>query len=156
MQMLRFCSYHLPRIVLAGVFIYSGSVKLLDVKEFAILVSQYDLVPEVLLAPVAIGLPALEVLAGIGLLLEVPGVLATITAMLVMFCTVLWYGILRDLDIDCGCFSTAELRGQDSLRQALYRDFVLIALCGNLFLHRFLRLRQAVNSSWRKNFRLFI
>lgn len=156
MKMLRLCSYHLPRIILGGVFIYSGGVKLLDVKGFAALISQYGLVPEALLAPVAIGLPVLEVLAGVGLLLEVPGALGAIFAMLLMFCTVLWYGILKDLDIDCGCFSTAELRGQAGLRQALYRDFVMIAVCGNLFLHRFLRLKQAMSCGWRKNFRLFI
>ncbi len=138
----RRCFYHLPRIILGGIFIYSGVVKLADVKGFARLISQYDLVPEQLLPPVAIGLPALELLAGIGLLFEIPGALAAIFSMLVMFCTVLWYGILKDLDIDCGCFSTAELKGHDSLRQALYRDFVMIAVCGNLFLYRLLRVRR--------------
>lgn len=156
MKMLRFCSYHLPRIVLSGVFIYSGGVKLLDVKGFAAMISQYGLVPDALLAPMAIGLPALEVLAGVGLLLEVPGALAAISAMLVMFCIVLWYGILKDLDIDCGCFSTAELRGQASLKQALYRDFVMIALCGNLFFCRFQRLKLLLRDGWRKNFKSFI
>lgn len=156
MKILRFCSYHLPRIVLGGIFIYSGVVKLLDVKGFAALVSQYGLVPEALLAPLAIGLPALEVLAGVSLLFEVPGALGAIFAMLLMFCSVLWYGILKDLDIDCGCFSTAELQGQASLRQALYRDFVMIAVCGNLFLHRFLRLKQTLGEGWRKNIRIII
>jgi hypothetical protein len=89
-----------------------------------------------LLAPVAIGLPLLELLAGIGLLFEIPGALSAIFGMLLMFCFVLWYGILKDLDIDCGCFSTEELKGQDSLRQALYRDLVMIAVCGHLFLYR--------------------
>lgn len=156
MKMLRILSYQLPRILLGGVFIYSGGVKLLDVRGFASLVSEYGLVPEALLAPVAFGLPVLEVLAGVGLLLEVPGALSAISAMLIMFCTVLWYGILKDLDIDCGCFSTAELRGHAGLRQALYRDFVMIALCGNLFLHRFFRLKRAGSGGWRKNLSLLI
>lgn len=149
-------SYHLPRVGIAGIFIFSGFIKLADVKGFAHLISQYDLVPEPLLAPLAVGLPALELLAGLALLFEVPGALSAIFAMLIMFCTVLWYGILKDLDIDCGCFSTAELRGQAGLRQALYRDFVMIALCGNLFLHRFFRVKQAVSSGWWNNLRLFI
>lgn len=156
MKISKLLCYHLPRIALGGIFIYSGVVKLADVKGFASLISQYDLVPDLLLAPLAIGLPGLELLAGIALLFEIPGALSAIFAMLLMFCTVLWYGILKDLDIDCGCFSTVELQGQDSLRQALYRDFVMIALCGNLFLYRLLRLKQAVNSGWRKNIRLLI
>jgi uncharacterized membrane protein YphA (DoxX/SURF4 family) len=153
---IKLLSYHLPRIALGGIFIYSGIIKLADVKGFANLISQYDLVPEQLLAPVAIGLPGLELLAGMALLFEIPGALATIFAMLLMFCTVLWYGILKDLDIDCGCFSTKELQGQDSLRQALYRDFVMIAVCGGLFLYRFLCLKREQRIGLLMNFRKII
>ena len=145
MNLGKLCFYHLPRIILGGLFIYSGIIKLTDVHGFAVLISQYDLVPELLLAPVAIGLPMLELLAGIGLLFEIPGALSAIFGMLLMFCFVLWYGILKNLDIDCGCFSTEELKGQDSLRQALYRDLVMIAVCGHLFLYRL-----RAKSSWRK------
>lgn len=132
-------------MALSGVFIYSGVVKLFDVKGFAVLISEYGLVPSELLAPVAIGLPLFEVLAGVALLFEIPGALTAIFSMLLMFCAVLWYGILKNLNIDCGCFSTAELAGQESLRQALYRDFVMIAICGLLYLYRFLRLKRSCN-----------
>lgn len=135
-------SYRLLRIILGGIFIYSGAVKLMDVKGFARMISLYDLVPEQFLAPVAITLPAVELLAGIGILFEIPGALSAIFAMLIMFCTILWYGILQNLDIDCGCFSTEELKGQDSLRQALYRDFIMIAACCYLYLYRFLRFKR--------------
>jgi len=142
-----FWSYHLLRVLMGGIFIYSGAVKLLDVKGFARMISLYELVPDQLLAPVALGLPALELLAGIGILFEIPGALSAIFAMLIMFCSILWYGILKDLDIDCGCFSTAELKGQNSLRQALYRDFVMIAGCCYLYLYRFLRIRRELGAS---------
>jgi uncharacterized membrane protein YphA (DoxX/SURF4 family) len=145
-------SYRLLRIFMGGIFIYSGVVKLLDVKGFARMISLYDLVPEQLLAPVAIGLPSLELIAGIGILFEIPGALSAIFAMLIMFCTILWYGILKNLDIDCGCFSTAELKGQDSLRQALYRDFVMIAGCCYLYLYRFLRTRREQGTGVRVKF----
>jgi len=141
-----FWSYHLIRVLMGGIFIYSGAVKLLDVKGFARMISSYDLVPDQLLAPVAIGLPGLELLAGIGILFEISGALSAIFAMLLMFCSILWYGILKDLDIDCGCFSTAELKGQNSLRQALYRDFVMIAGCCYLYLYRFLRIRRELGA----------
>jgi uncharacterized membrane protein YphA (DoxX/SURF4 family) len=150
MRLSKLCSYHLPRIILGGLFIYSGIIKLTDVTGFAALISEYDLVPEVLLAPVAICLPTLELLAGIGLLFEIPGALSAIFGMLLMFCFVLWYGILANLDIDCGCFSTEELKGQDSLRQALYRDFVMIAVCGHLVLCRFLRARREKKACWKR------
>lgn len=134
-------SYRLLRFALAALFIYSGAVKLADVKGFAAMVSQYQLVPDQFLAPVAYGLPAIELAAGIGLLFEVPGALSAIFGMLLMFITILWYGILKNLDIDCGCFSTEELKGHDSLRQALYRDFVMVFTCGYLYLFRYRRSR---------------
>jgi uncharacterized membrane protein YphA (DoxX/SURF4 family) len=149
-------SYLLLRFCIAGIFIYSGVIKLLDVKGFANMVSQYGLVPEPLLAPVAIGLPVIEVLAGIGLLFEIPGALTAISGMLVMFIGILWYGVLRDLDIDCGCFSTEELKGQDSLRQALYRDFVMAAVCCYLYVCRFLRIKRGQDLEARVRFKKFI
>jgi uncharacterized membrane protein YphA (DoxX/SURF4 family) len=141
---------------MGGIFIYSGAVKLLDVKGFARMISLYELVPDQLLAPVAIGLPALELLAGIGILFEISGALSAIFAMLIMFCSILWYGILKDLDIDCGCFSTAELKGQNSLRQALYRDFVMIAGCCYLYLYRLIRIRRELGAGVPVKFRKII
>jgi uncharacterized membrane protein YphA (DoxX/SURF4 family) len=139
-------AYRILRVIIGGVFIYSGAVKVLDVKGFARMVSQYNLVPDQLLAPVAYGLPIVELLAGFGLIFEIPGTLTAISGMLVMFIGILWYGILKNLDIDCGCFSTEELTGQDSLRQALYRDLAMIAVCGYFYLYRIVRIRRTQSS----------
>lgn len=135
-------SYRLLRFALGGLFIYSGAVKLTDVKGFAAMVSQYQLVPDRFLEAVAYGLPLIELAAGLGLLFEVPGALSAIFGMLLMFITILWYGILKDLDIDCGCFSMEELKGQNSLRKALYRDFVMVFVCCYFYLYRLLRIRR--------------
>ena len=61
-------SYRILRFIIGGIFIYSGAVKLADVKGFARLITQYNLVHDQLLAPVAVGLPVIELLAGVGLL----------------------------------------------------------------------------------------
>ena len=71
-----------------------------------------SLVPEPLLPFVAVGLPLIEVLAGLGLLFDIRGSLTTISGLLAMFVFVLWYGILKDLDVDCGCFGPEDLAGQ--------------------------------------------
>ncbi len=117
----------LVRFFLGSVFIYAGLSKLLDPKAFARVLSQYDLIPEGLLAPVSIGLPALEFLAGLGLIFAIRGSLSIIFGLLITFVIVLWYGILNNLNIDCGCFSPEEIKGYTSLRHALYRDIVMIA-----------------------------
>src|SRR4030043_1909943 len=117
----------LVRFSLGSIFIYAGFSKLLRPKTFARVLSECDLIPEGLLAPVSIGLPALEFLAGLGLIFAIRGSLSIIFGVLITFVIVLWYGILNNLNIDCGCFSPEEIKGYASLQHALYRDIVMIA-----------------------------
>jgi uncharacterized membrane protein YphA (DoxX/SURF4 family) len=124
------------RLGLAILFIYGGISKLIDPKAFAGVLSKYDLVPEVLLPVVAVGLPLLETLAGIGLALDVRGSLTVITALLGLFVVVLWYGVLNGLMVDCGCFGAGEAAGLDSLKGAFYRDLVLLGVAAFLFFAR--------------------
>lgn len=121
------------------IFVWAGAIKLGDPKTFAEILSAYELVPESLLIPMAIGLPGLEVIAGLGLIFDVKGSLGFIFGLLITFIIVLWFGILKDLEIDCGCFSTGDLKEQDSLRSALYRDMVMIVGVFYLFWHRTVR-----------------
>jgi uncharacterized membrane protein YphA (DoxX/SURF4 family) len=122
-------------------FVWAGMVKLADPDGFAKIISGYALVPEGLLIPVAIGLPALEVVAGLGLIFDVRGSLGVIFGLLVMFVFVLWFGILKDLDIDCGCFAPADLRQHSALRSAMYRDLGMMA--GVLYLFWWRRATQS-------------
>ena len=121
--------YKLTRWILGGVFIYAGSTKLLEPKIFAVLIEAYGLVPESLLMPIAVVLPALEVTAGIGLLFDIEGSLAVIAGLLVLFTAILGYGILMGLDVDCGCFGPEDPEAEafHSLRLSLYRDLIMFA-----------------------------
>jgi len=124
------------RWALGAVFLYAGLVKLLDPSGFAGIIARYGLLPEPLLPWAALGLPALEVLAGVGLTLDVKGSLSLLTALLLLFAAVLWWGVLAGLDIDCGCFSTSELAEHDALRSSLYRDLMMLAAAAYLYLWR--------------------
>ena len=104
--------YHFLRLALACIFIYAGFIKLLDPRAFAHAIAQYDLMPEGLLPLVAVGLPALELLAGLGLICEVRGSLTIIAVLLLIFLVILGYAVWQNLDIDCGCFTADELDAQ--------------------------------------------
>ncbi|MFZ5448700.1 MAG: DoxX family protein [Thermodesulfobacteriota bacterium] len=137
--------YHFLRLALAGIFIFAGVIKLFDPKAFARAIAQYDLVPEGLLPLVAIGLPALEVLAGLGLMLEIRGSLTIITALLFVFLVILGYAVWQNLDIDCGCFTADELDAQHNVRTALWRDLIMIG--ATLFLY-WRRRSRPIQSLW--------
>lgn len=120
--------YRIVRFALAAVFIYGGVIKLFDPKAFAATISTYDLVPEALLPVVAIGLPIIEAIAGVALIFNWIWGLHLITALLAMFVFILGYGILGDLNVDCGCFGAEDLNKQAGLRTAFYRDLILIGI----------------------------
>ena len=112
---------------LALVFLYAGILKLADPEAFAVIIGAYGLVPEAMLMFVAIVLPAIEVLAAVGLIGDLRGSLATIAVLLTVFIVVLGYGLWMGLDVDCGCFGPEdpESRAYAGIRPALYRDFIL-------------------------------
>ncbi len=120
--------YRVIRVALAVLFIYGGIVKLFDPKAFAATISSYELVPEMLLPVVAVGLPLVETIAGLALAFDRPWGLHWIAGLLALFIFVLGYGILGDLNVDCGCFGAEDLDKQASLRGAFYRDLILIGV----------------------------
>ena len=128
--------YHFLRLSLAGIFIYAGFIKLLDPRAFAHAIAQYDLIPEGLLPMVAVGLPALELLAGLGLIGEVRGSLTVIALLLLIFLVVLGYAVWHNLDIDCGCFTLDELDAADHVNTAFWRDLMMIAATLYLYWRR--------------------
>lgn len=132
--------YRMVRMALAALFIYAGVIKLLDPKAFAAIISAYDLVPEALLPLAAIGLPLFETIAGVALLADRPWGLHLTTGLLVLFVFVLGYGILGELDVDCGCFGAEEADKRAALRAAFYRDLLLIfVVAPYLYLSRRIR-----------------
>jgi uncharacterized membrane protein YphA (DoxX/SURF4 family) len=120
--------YQLLRWSLGGIFIYSGITKLITPASFAVLIDAYGLVPEILLMPVAVLIPVLEVLAGAGLLVDLRGSLAVITGLLLLFVAILGFGIWMGLDVDCGCFGPEdpEAKAFHGLSAALYRDIAML------------------------------
>ena len=133
--------YRLCRWTLGGIFIYAGGTKLLEPEIFAVLIDAYGIIPEGLLIPMAIGLPLLEVIAGIGLLFDIRGSLALITGLIVLFMVVLGYGIWMGLDVDCGCFSPEDPESEafHGLRLSLFRDLIMMA--GVIFMYGWRRYR---------------
>jgi uncharacterized membrane protein YphA (DoxX/SURF4 family) len=139
----------LIRLGMGVVFVYSGISKLWAPKVFSKILSRYDLIPDPLLPVVAVVLPILELLAGIGLILAIRGSLSLLFSLLLLFSGVLWYGILNDLNVDCGCFSAEDLKGQAGLWQALYRDLILMAAAIFLFFSRWRQVGRKDNLSFR-------
>ena len=145
------CLYHLLRLALGCLFIYAGLIKLADPRAFAHAIAQFDLAPDQLLPLLAVGLPALELLAGVGLILERRGSLTAIAVLLGLFLLALSYAVLMEMDIDCGCFTVDELNAKTSVKTALVRDLFMAAALGFLFWQRRRGACRASNSEPENN-----
>jgi uncharacterized membrane protein YphA (DoxX/SURF4 family) len=116
------------RWVLSAAFLYAGTIKLLDPDSFAVLIRDYGLLPPPLVYPVALLLPAIEVIAAIGLFLNIKGSLTSIAFLVLFFIGILSYGIWMGLDVDCGCFGSEspENAAYQQLRVAIFRDVLMM------------------------------
>jgi len=131
--------YHLIRVLLSATFLWSGISKLMDPTEFALIIDGYGLMPDAWILPLAIALPLLEMVFGLGLLLDIRGSLAVITGLLMLFIAILSYGIWLGLDVDCGCFGPEdpEAKAFHGLWSALVRDIIMMLGIFYLYYQRF-------------------
>jgi Methylamine utilisation protein MauE len=82
--------------------------------------------PKSALPVLAIGLPLIELIAGLGAAAGRRDSFHVILAMLVLFSAVLGYAILSGIDVDCGCFGPGDGAADEGVRTALLRDILLI------------------------------
>jgi hypothetical protein len=130
----------------AGLFLYASFFKLRDTEAFAEAISEFGLIGENVLFATALAIIALEIVAGLGLLLDIRGALGLIVALLFVFVAVLGHGISLGLDISCGCLGPGD--SELGLHEALLRDFVLLAACGYLYWSRWVR--SSPPPTWRQ------
>ncbi len=97
----------LSRLLLAGIFIYSGYVKSQETLQFAAAIEGYKLAPEAIVYPLARSLPWLEIALGLFLLSgwKIRCSAIATAGLLLFFIVVLSITYARGIDANCGCFS---------------------------------------------------
>lgn len=116
----------LARTSLGLTLLAAAVAKLFDLNRFAARIGDFGLVFDQLVEPTAWFVVLAESLIGIAVLTYRRGGVAAATLLLLLFTSVLWYGIVIGLDLDCGCFGPAV---HVSLETQLLLDCGLLALC---------------------------
>lgn len=108
------------RWLLAGVMLGAALPKLIDPPGFAQSIFAYRLLPMAAVAPLALLLPWLEVLAALALVAGVArrSAAALLLAMLLAFTAGLGVNLARGNPVDCGCFGASKV--QRSTEQRLF------------------------------------
>ncbi len=130
------------RIILAGIFLYSGYIKIESPLQFAAAITGYKLVPDTLVFPLATYLPWLEIALGVLLLSgwKVRYTALGASGLLLAFIAILTVTYLRGIDADCGCFGY----GDKISPKTIARDGMI--LLPAIYLALEFRLRKAVTS----------
>ena len=125
------------RVLLGGIFVYAGIVKMGAPGDFAENIAGFRLLPPALVNLLALGLPVFEVLLG-GLLVtgwrrRTMGFCALVVGG--VFLVALASALARGITVDCGCFGAAS--GGRSPGMQLWistgRDVLLMAAAGVVY-----------------------
>lgn len=123
------------RWLLAGVWCIAGVPKLFETQQLGQIISAYGLLPDGLIMVAAVLLPLAELTAAALLIINHRAGLYLSAMLLLLFISVLSYGLWLGLDIDCGCFGPEDPEHEAfaGLRTALVRDLLLAIPLGYSF-----------------------
>lgn len=100
----------LARVAIGGMYLFASYDKIIHPALFAKSIWQYHLVPGSLINLIALGLPWLELVIGVALIVGISyrGAVHWANLLLVMFMIALASTIFRGIDIACGCFKAGQ------------------------------------------------
>ena len=114
-------------LIVGGIFIYAGALKMFDPVRFASDIDNYKILPWTIGVALAFYVPWLEIFCGIALVLRFlyRGGLSILTALVLVFTLATVAAKVRGLDITCGCFGHASKNWNFSTHLVL--DFAIFA-----------------------------
>jgi len=100
----------LARIAVGVIFVWAGATKIGHADVFAAQIAAFGLVPQAVIAPLALLLPFFEVLLGAYLLLGLYTRVAALIAVvqLLIFAGAIGTAVSRGLSLSCGCFGLGD------------------------------------------------
>src|SRR6266446_9994739 len=136
-------------VIVGGVFIYAGAIKVLDPVHFANDIDNYKILPWTIGVGLAFYLPWLEILCGLALVGRVlyRGGLSILTALIGIFIAATIAAKIRGLDITCGCFGHASKNWSFSTHLAL--DLAILAALIALWFSSRSQRPQPISRAWK-------
>lgn len=118
------------RVVLGAIFVVAGASKVGHAAEFAQQIAAFRLLPQPVIAPMALVLPFLEIMLGgylvIGLFTRAAAWVAAL--LLLMFDGAIASAVVRGMTLNCGCFGTHDTTVTTWTEVARDAVFVLLAV----------------------------
>src|SRR6476620_10196948 len=134
------------RVILAGIFLYSGLIKASASAQFAIALAPFTLVPETWIRPLSILLPLSEIAAGLLILVSPTKHIGAglIFLLCVLFAMGLSWALANGIIVSCSCFGHDDQPSAMKMMLTLGRDLCLAGLALVVILERTLARRSGV------------
>lgn len=122
------------RVFLAGIFLWAGTVKLMNPLDFADSIATFKLLGVRWINLQALALPWFEVICAVALLIgsQRRSALTALFGLTVMFALALFSAIVRGIPVDCGCFGSED-PSKYSTYFAFGRDLILLIVVAALY-----------------------
>lgn len=118
------------RIVLGAIFVVAGASKVGHADMFAAQIAGFRILPQVLIAPLALGLPFLEIMLGgyliLGLFTRASAWVAV--GLLAAFDLAIASAVVRGMSVSCGCFGPNDATVTTWAEVARDAVFVVLAV----------------------------
>lgn len=103
-------AWRIADLLVGGVFVYAGVLKIMDPVQFAYDIDNYKILPWTIGVGLAFYLPWVELLAGVALVVRrfYSGAVSILLALIAVFIVATIAAKARGLDITCGCFGHAS------------------------------------------------
>ena len=103
-------AWRIADLLVGGVFVYAGVLKIMDPVQFAYDIDNYKILPWTIGVGLAFYLPWVELLAGVALIVRrfYSGAASILLALIAIFIAATIAAKARGLDITCGCFGHAS------------------------------------------------
>ncbi len=134
--------FRILHLLFGGTFVYAGVLKAMDPGLFLLDIRSFDILPDPFAAFLAMGLPWLEIFAGLAVITSIlrPGGLLVLNGLLLTFLGAILLSWYRGIDIRCGCFGSPD--ATSNYIELLVRDGILLLL-GTILMIRSSRANQA-------------
>ena len=103
-------AWRIVDVIVAGIFIYAGVLKMVDPVQFASDLDNYKILPWPVSVALAFYLPWLEIFCGLALIVRYfyRGAISILMILILVFTLATIAAKIRGLDITCGCFGHAS------------------------------------------------
>ena len=114
------------RIIVGGIFIYAGILKINDLQSFELSIRNYQILNDPWVGILAMTLPPLEIILGISILIKFlyQGALLIACMTMSVFIASLLSLLARNIDINCGCLGL-----NTSVQIQIMIDILIVLMC---------------------------